>query len=178
MKVQFSTDTKSANSVIFILRDSWVLWSLNFAKQIIRRGFLCKMHTVSYLNYFRKTSGVPKSEAPKQGHKIFKIMKWLVRTQYVQNNWNWKKNKKNKSTSRYANKSLFVQNFRSLFLIAYPAIVMGLKYIIYACTKFLTSYGSRKDAVEIQLLMIHFCFFANYNRREKTRILLSAQVLF
>ena len=37
-----------------------------------------------------------------------------------------KKNKRNKSTYRSANKSLFVQNFRTLLLAVSPATVMGL----------------------------------------------------
>ena len=34
--------------------------------------------------------------------------------------------KTNKSTYRYAKKSLFVQNFRPLFLAVSPAIIMGV----------------------------------------------------
>ena len=37
---------------------------------------------------------------------------------------NKNKNKGNRSTYRYANKSLFVQNFRPLFTTDSPAIVM------------------------------------------------------
>ena len=67
----------------------------------------------------------PKWEAPKKRHKIFKIMKYLVKTQHIQSNWSWKKNKINKSTYQYTNKSLFVQNFRPLFLTAFSAIVVS-----------------------------------------------------
>ena len=53
------------------------------------------------------------------------------------------RNKKNKSTYRSANKSLFVQNFRTLSLAVPPATAMGIiknqKCIIYACAKFLKS---------------------------------------
>ena len=52
------------------------------------------------------------------------------------------RNKKNKSTYRSANKSLFVQNFRTSLAVP-PATVMGIiknqKCIIYACAKFLKS---------------------------------------
>ena len=37
-----------------------------------------------------------------------------------------KKNRRNKTTYRYANKSLFMQNYRPLFLVVTPAIVIGL----------------------------------------------------
>ena len=50
----------------------------------------------------------------------------MVKSQYVQSNWSWKKNKRNKSIYGYANKSLFMQNFRELFLALSQAIVMGL----------------------------------------------------
>ena len=56
--------------------------------------------------------------------KKIKIIKQLVQTQYIQGNWSWKKNKKNKPTNQSANKSLFVQNLRSLFIAVSPAIVM------------------------------------------------------
>ena len=36
------------------------------------------------------------------------------------------KNRRNKTTYRYANKSFFMQNFRPLFLVVSPAIVLGL----------------------------------------------------
>ena len=56
--------------------------------------------------------------------KKIKIIKQLVQTQYIQGNWSWKKNKKNKPTNQSANKSLFVQNLRSLFIAVSPAIIM------------------------------------------------------
>ena len=50
---------------------------------------------------------------------------------------------RNKSTYQYANKFLFMQKFRPLFLTVYAAIITGLvrneKCITYACAKFLES---------------------------------------
>ena len=52
--------------------------------------------------------------------------KRLVKTWYVQSNWILKKSYRNKPNYRSANKSLFVQNFRLLFLAVFPTIVMEL----------------------------------------------------
>ena len=45
---------------------------------------------------------------------------------FKQNKVEKKKNRRNKPTYRSANKSLFVQNVRPLFIAISPAIVMGL----------------------------------------------------
>ena len=45
-------------------------------------------------------------------------------TEVEKKNKNKNRNKGNRSTYRYANKSLFVQNFRPLFTTVSPAIVM------------------------------------------------------
>ena len=42
----FNRYTKSKNFIIFILQNSWVVCSLNFATQIICRAFPCKMQSL------------------------------------------------------------------------------------------------------------------------------------
>ena len=81
------------------------------------------IRVISRANYLMV--GTQNQKCPNRDmEKKFKITKQLVQTQYIQGNWSWKKNKKNKPTNQSANKSLFVQNLRSLFIAVPPAIVM------------------------------------------------------
>ena len=54
---------------------------------------------ISGANYFQKTGKTR-----------------TIKNQYVQSNWSWKENKTNKSIYPYPNESLFMKNFRPLFL--------------------------------------------------------------
>ena len=93
---------------------------------------------ISRANYFQKTGGCPKSEAPKLIHaKIFQNLKITGKDSIYSKQLKSEEKKRNKPTYGFVKKSLFMQNFRPLFLAVLLATVMWtrqeLKIVIYAC---------------------------------------------